>query len=97
MTEPEKELEDLHGELVSELSENWRVLSLMRAYWLKRAEVASRSATRIVDADPTNMVKGQLSICYETADELGRALEKLKAAATAGGGDGTSPKDSYVV
>jgi hypothetical protein len=78
----DKEVTDMKNELLATLG-RYGVLKMFEDYWLKRAECASRSLVKISDADLTNMVKGQISICYEIADETRLAREKHEASANA--------------
>ena len=84
MNGAELELDVLKDELLTRMWESG-LLELAQKYWAKRAEFSSRSITQIVDADTSNMAKGQISICYETADEIRRTLELRRAEANAQG------------
>jgi hypothetical protein len=81
-----EELESLKNELLAALG-RYGILKLYEDYWLKRADYAARSIFRIVDTDATNIAKGQISICYETADVARQAREKHEAEATAESSD----------
>lgn len=78
----EKELTEMKNAMFSALG-RYGVLRDFEEYWLRRAECASRSLVKVGDADLTNMIKGQISICYETADEARLAREKHEASANA--------------
>lgn len=69
------ELQKIHDERLAMLSANG-LLEIEERYWRKRAEIASYSIVEMVDASATDIAKGQISICHETADE---ALRTRKA------------------
>lgn len=90
----DEELESLKDEILGEMSAFPELLAKVGRYWAKRAEKASRGLCSFAGDDAhhtaANMCRGQISICYETADVVGRTLDALKAKANAGGADGTS-------
>lgn len=73
----EEEMKALHDKRIAALSAAGAVELEMR-YWMKRAECAARSLMSIADTERTNMVKGQMMICFETADEARRTLKALE-------------------
>lgn len=77
-----EEMQNLHDERLAALTAAG-LLDLESRYWAKRAEVASRSLLKIADMERTNMVKGQISICFETSDEAKRAQKAREAEAKA--------------
>ena len=89
------ELESLKDEILGEMSAFPTLLAKAERYWKIRAEKASRGLCSFAGDDAhhtaANMCRGQISICYETADVFGRTLEALEAKAKASGADGTSP------
>jgi len=92
----DQKLQELHDRRLSALVQ-YGLLEIEREYWMLRAEKASRTVTTIGDADLTNITKGQISICYETADEAGRTLEELEAKAKAKGSEKISGKGLVAV
>lgn len=76
------ELEEMKNELISSLG-RYGLLKMYEEYWLKRADIAARSIYQIVDTDATNIAKGQISICYETADVARQARLEHEAKANA--------------
>lgn len=94
------ELEALKDEILGEMSAFPSLLAKVGRYWAKRAEKASRGLCSFAGDDAhhtaANMCRGQISICYETADVVGRTLESLEAKARAEGVDGTSGDSSVV-
>lgn len=82
MTELDNQLDAMKNELMAGMFEAG-LLGLAHAYWMKRAEFSSRTIASIVDTDASNIAKGQISICYETADEIKRTLDAMRAEANA--------------
>lgn len=78
----DKELDELKNELMEALG-RYGILRLYEDYWKKRADHAARAIFTIVDTDATNIAKGQISICYETADMARQAREEHEAKANA--------------
>ena len=85
----DKRLDDLHKRRISALAE-YGLLEIEREYWKTRAEKASRDIATICDPNATGIVKGQISICYETSDEASRTLDELEEKAKSKGASGTS-------
>ena len=71
-------MQELHDMRLAKLSTGTLDLEVDTAYWMKRAEEGSRSLLSIIDPNATNMAKGQISICYETADENRRTLKEIE-------------------
>lgn len=82
------ELDMMKNELLAALG-RYGLLRQFEEYWLKRADYSARTIFKIVDTDATNIAKGQISICYETADMARHAREEHEADASAEGSDAT--------
>lgn len=91
MNDFEKQLDSMKNELMERMFEAG-ILELAHAYWMKRAEFSGRTISLITDANASNIAKGQISICYETADEIKRTLDAKRAEANAQGDDRISEK-----
>lgn len=91
MNDFDKQLDAMKNELMARMFEAG-LLELALAYWTKRAEFSSRTICSIVGADASNIAKGQISICYETADEIKRTLDAKRAEANAQGDERISEK-----
>lgn len=75
MSEIEEELKSLHDEMLDRLAD-CGLLDLVEKYWRKRAEHASYVVSDLVDERATNIQKGLIKICHETADEVRRTLRE---------------------
>ena len=69
---PQQELTEIRDELIAALPDD--ILKKMTAYWMKRAEFAARTSPTIVEERTRAVLDGQISICFETADTIGRTL-----------------------
>ena len=88
----EKSIQELHDMRLERLANGTLGMELDTAYWEKRAEVAAREIMNIRDAATSDRTKGQISICYETADENRRTLKEIEEKANSKKPDRTSER-----
>lgn len=77
MKDIKERLNELKNERMSALAQ-YGLLGLETEYWRTRAELASRDVSALCDSHATDIMKGQILICYETADEAERTRDKLE-------------------
>ena len=96
MNEIERELNELHDEMLTKLAE-CGLLDVVEKYWRKRAEQASYVVSDLVDERATNIQKGLIKICHETADEVRRTRKELEETASSKRSGTTSAKGASAV
>lgn len=96
MIDVERELKSLHDEMLARLAD-CGLLDVVEKYWRKRAEHAAYVVSELVDERATNIQKGLLKICHETADEIRRTRKELEEKASSKRSGTTSAKGAYVV
>ena len=96
MNEIERELNELHDEMLTKLAE-CGLLDIVEKYWRKRAEHASYVVSDLVDERATNIQKGLIKICHETADEVRRTRKELEEIASSKRSGTTSTKGASAV
>lgn len=92
----DQKLQDLHDQRMKALAE-YGLLGLEEEYWMMRAEKASRMIAVLGDVTATNITKGQISICYETADEAKRTRKGIEEKAKSKVSEATFEKGLSVV
>ena len=88
----EKSLQELHDMRLGRLVDGTLGIELDTAYWEKRAEASAREIMNIRDVATTDRTKGQISICYETADENRRTLKEIEEKANSERSNRTSER-----
>lgn len=96
MSEIERELKALHDEMLARLAD-CGLLDVVEKYWRKRAEHAAYVVSELVDERATNIQKGLLKICHETADEVQRTRREVEEIANSKRSGTTSARRSSAV
>ena len=79
--EIERELKSLHDEMLARFAD-CGLLDVVERYWRKRAEHAAYVVSELVDERATNIQKGLIKICHETADEVRRTRKEIEETAS---------------
>lgn len=96
MRDVERELNELHDEMLTRFAD-CGLLEIVEKYWRKRAEQASYVVSDLVDERATNIQKGLIKICHETADEVRRTRKELEEIASSRRSGTTSSKGASAV